>query len=200
MDLLEAREFGRRIARVGDGVAHLHFARRLDVGRDVAGFSHGQFIAGVGLGIEGTHLLDFDGTPRVQQLDHHAGLQGPVGHADQDDHALVGVEVAVEDERLERLRLGRLRRRQAMDDRLEDVGDADALFGTGHDGVIAGDGQDLLQLLLGHRDVGVRQVDLVDHRDDREVLLHRQVDVGHRLRLHALRRVHDQQRPLARRE
>ena len=31
-----------------------------------------------------------------------------------------------------------------------------------------------------------------------EVLLHRQVHVGDGLRLHALRRVHDQQRPFAR--
>ena len=30
-----------------------------------------------------------------------------------------------------------------------------------------------------------------------EVLLHRQVDIGHRLRLDALRGVHDQQRPFA---
>ena len=46
--------------------------------------------------------------------------------------------------------------------------------------------------------VGGRQVDLVDHRDDLEVVLDRQVGVGERLRLDALRGVDHQQRPLAR--
>ena len=44
----------------------------------------------------------------------------------------------------------------------------------------------------------MRQVDLVDHRDDRQILLHRQVDVGHGLGLDALGGVDDQQRPFAR--
>ena len=42
-----------------------------------------------------------------------------------------------------------------------------------------------------------RQVDLVDDRDDLEVVLDRQVGVGQRLRLDALRRVDQQQRALA---
>ncbi len=58
-------------------------------------------------------------------------------------------------------------------------------------------GQDVLELLFGQGDVGVRQVDLVDDRDDREVLLHRQVNVGDRLGLDPLGRVHDQQRAFA---
>ncbi len=44
------------------------------------------------------------------------------------------------------------------------------------------------------------QVDLVDDRDDLEVVVDRQVGVGQRLRLHALRGVHEQQRALARRQ
>ena len=47
-------------------------------------------------------------------------------------------------------------------------------------------------------DVRVRQVDLVDDRDDGEVLLHRQMHVGDGLRLDALRRVNDEQRAFAR--
>ena len=47
-------------------------------------------------------------------------------------------------------------------------------------------------------DVRVRQIDLVDHRDDREILLHRQVHVGDRLRLDALGGIDDQQRAFAR--
>ena len=46
----------------------------------------------------------------------------------------------------------------------------------------------------------VRQIDFVDDRNDRQPLLHRQVDIGHRLGLDPLRRIDDQQRPFARRQ
>ena len=45
--------------------------------------------------------------------------------------------------------------------------------------------------------LGARQVDLVDDGDERQVRLERQVDVGQRLRLDALRGVDDEQRALA---
>ena len=52
-----------------------------------------------------------------------------------------------------------------------------------------------------HRgDVGVRQIDLVDDRDDRQALLVREMDVRHGLRLDALRGIDDQQRAFAGRE
>ena len=41
--------------------------------------------------------------------------------------------------------------------------------------------------------VGVRQIDLVDHRHDRQTLFVGEVDVGHRLRLDALRRIDDEE-------
>ena len=41
------------------------------------------------------------------------------------------------------------------------------------------------------------QVDLVDDRDDFQIVVQRQVGVGERLRLHALRGVHHQQRAFA---
>ena len=196
MNLLEARQLRRRIARIGDRVAHLHLARGLDVGRDVAGLAHRQLSAGIRLGIEGADLLDLDRPPGVQELHHHARLQGPVGHADQDDHAFVGVEVAVENQRLERLGLGGLGCRQTMDDRFQNFRNTDALLGAGQDGVVGRNCQDFLQLLLGHRDVGMRQVDLVDDRNDRQPLLHGQVHIGDGLGLDALCGIDDEQSPL----
>ena len=53
---------------------------------------------------------------------------------------------------------------------------------------------------LTPRGRGAGQVDLVDDRHDFKVVIQRHVDVGQRLRLHALRRVHHQQRALARRQ
>ena len=65
---------------------------------------------------------------------------------------------------------------------------------------LAVEADDLLDLpprLVGLR---ARQIDLVDDRNDLEVVLDREVGVGERLRLDALRRVDEQQRALARGE
>jgi hypothetical protein len=50
------------------------------------------------------------------------------------------------------------------------------------------------------RHVGDGEVDLVEDRDDLQVVLHRQVQVGERLGLDALARVHDEECPLASRD
>ena len=56
---------------------------------------------------------------------------------------------------------------------------------------------ELVQLQLGLGHVARRQVDLVDHRDDLEVVVDGEVGVGHRLRLDALRGVDEQHGALA---
>ena len=61
--------------------------------------------------------------------------------------------------------------------------------------VEADDVLDLAARLFG---LGAGQIDLVDDRNDLEVVLDRQIGVGQRLRLDALRRVDQQQRAFAR--
>ena len=105
--------------------------------------------------------------------------------------------MAVEDEALERLRRVALGRRDAGDDRLEDVVDAGPVLGRGEDDLLARDGQDVLELVDDRVGVGRRQVDLVEDRDEREVLAQGEMDVGQRLGLDALGRVDDEDRALA---
>ena len=78
--------------------------------------------------------------------------------------------------------------------------DAGALLGAREDRAARVEADDLLDLpprLFGLR---AGQIDLVDDRDDLEVVLDREVGVGERLRLDALRRVDQQQRAFARGE
>ena len=133
----------------------------------------------------------------MQQFDLHPGLQFAIEDAHVRHHAFVGVEIGIKSQRLQRWGAGRFGRRDAVDDRLQDVVNAEAFLCAGQHGGLAGNSQDVLELRLGLRHVGVGQINFVDHRDDRQVLLHRQVHVRHRLRFDPLRRVDDQQRPFA---
>ncbi len=78
--------------------------------------------------------------------------------------------------------------------------DAGAFFRAREDGVARVETDDVLDLASGLVWLCPRQVDLVDDRDDLEVVLDRQVRIGERLRLDALRSVDEQQRALARRQ
>ena len=78
--------------------------------------------------------------------------------------------------------------------------DAGAFFRAREDGVARVEPDDVLDLASRLVRLRAGQVDLVDDRDDLEVVLDRQVGVGERLRLDALRRVDEQQRALARGE
>ena len=95
---------------------------------------------------------------------------------------------------------GLRRRRDAMHDRLQNLVDPDAHLGAAIDRFLGRDGENFLELPMHRREIGVRQIDLVDHRHDRQALLVREVDVGDRLRLDALRRIDDEERAFAGRE
>ena len=138
--------------------------------------------------------------PDRHQADALALAQRPVHHPDEDDGAVVGVEPRIEDQRPRGRRGVAARRRDALDDRLEDLVGADALLRAGQDRVRRVEPDGLLDLVAHALRLGARQVDLVEHRDDRMVVVEREVDVRHRLRLDALRRVHDQDGALARRQ
>ncbi len=80
---------------------------------------------------------------------------------------------------------------------LQDVLDADPLLGRTQDGQIRVQPQLPVDLLLDHLHVRGGQVDLVDHRDDGQVVLHGHIEVGQGLGLHPLGGVHHQEHPLA---
>ena len=123
------------------------------------------------------------------------GVKCPSIDPDVGDHAAVDVIDRVEDHRPRR-RVGVAdRRRDVAADQVEQL--LDALAGLGADpqhvvGVAADDVRDLGGVQVGLRR---RQVDLVQHRDDVQVVLERQVEVGQRLRLDALRGVDEQDAP-----
>ena len=133
----------------------------------------------------------------VHGADHVAGLHLAVEDPAGDHGAPVGVVVGVEDQGGEGRLDAPLGRRDLGDDGLQDLVDAEAFLGGAEDGHIRVQTQFPVDLLLDPLDVGRGQVDLVDHRDDGEVVLHGQIEVGQGLGLHPLGGVHQEQHPLA---
>ena len=130
-------------------------------------------------------------------LDLLARSQGTVDEADVGDDPAVGVVDGVEDHRPRRCFGIADRSGDIGDDPIEDL--LDALTGLArHEqallGFAADEVRELLGVLLRLRG---RQIDLVEHGNDREIVLHGQVQVGQRLGLDALRGVDEQQRALA---
>ena len=152
------------------------------------------------LGAEEAQLLDLGDLAAAHEPHLLAGAELAVDDAHVGDDAAVLVVDGVEDEGACRRRRVAVGRRHARDDGLQDLAHALARLGRhGEDLVGLGAGE-LVHLELRLRHVGRRQVDLVEHGDDLEVVLDRQVGVGDGLRLDALRGVDEQHRALAGRE
>ena len=201
LQFLEARERRQRRPRgLGDRVADLRVGHALDAAGDEAHFTRAEAIYHHRLRREDAELLHFVVLRGVHQQHLAAGADGAFQHADDDDHAAVGVVPGVEDQRLERRRGIALGRRHPRDDRLEDVLDAAALLGAREDRGVAVEADDVLDLPASLVGLRAREIDLVDDRDDLEAVFHRQVGVRQRLRFHALRGIDHQQRALARGE
>jgi hypothetical protein len=75
--------------------------------------------------------------------------------------------------------------------------DADSLLGVNQHSVARVEADHGFNLLADALGLGRREIDFVDHGDDFEVVMQRQMGIGERLRFHALLRVHHQQGALA---
>ena len=197
---ITGQRLGGRTRHRGDRVAHAHVAHVLEASRDVTHLAGLEAINGHHRRMEDAHLHGLAAHP----IRHHAHRLGGTGIAVDEsairDDALVGVVVRIEDQRPQGCFAVTAWRRNALDDSLEDLVDADALLGRRQDAVLAWQAHDALDLFAHHLRLSAGQVDLVDDGHDLEVVLEGQVDVGERLRFHALRRVDHQQRAFARRQ
>ncbi len=135
---------------------------------------------------------------------HHqaalAGGQATIDHADVGDDAPVGVVDRVEDQRPRRGLRVTGGRRDVLHDGVQEFGHTLARLGRDpeHFGRVAAD--DPCQLTRVGVRLGGGQVDLVEDRDDPQVGVERQVQVGEGLRFDSLHRVDKQDRTLAGRE
>jgi len=198
---LEARQhLGHRLPVVGDGVADARVGDLLDRRGDEADLAGAELVDLLHLRREEADALDVVGRIGAHHADAVALLHHAVDDADQDDHAEIDVVPAVDQQRLQRRVAVAFRRRQARDDGFQHVGHAFAGLGRDHHGIRRIDPDHVLDLLLDLLGLGRGQIDLVQDRHDLVVVVERLVDIGERLRFHALARVNDQEGALAGRQ
>ncbi|RPK76104.1 hypothetical protein EES45_23820 [Streptomyces sp. ADI97-07] len=198
--LVATQRLGRPVVQGGDGVTDLGLPDVLHPGDDVADLTDADAVGRGHLRGGDTDLQQLVGGSGRHHPDALALVELAVDDPDVGDDSAVGVVDRVEDHRA-----GRLVRPA---DGGGDVPDHTVEQGVHADTRLRGDLEHVLGLaadevgqLLGEL-LGLRggQVDLVEHRDDGEVVLHRQVEVGEGLRLDPLGGVDEQDRALARGE
>ncbi len=199
LHFLEARQRrGCAIFDRGDGVAHAGLGNFLDLRGDEADFACRQFGQLFDLGPHATDAVNQMFGAADHELDRLPLPDHAIDDADQDDDAQIGVVPAVDQHRLQRRVAVALWRRDFLDDGFQNFVDADARFGAGQHRFGRIQADDILDFLAHLFRFRGGQVDLVEHRHDLMIMLDRLVNIGQSLRFHALRRVHDQQRALAR--
>ena len=188
-----------RAVRLGDRIAHAGIGHGLDGRGEVTDLARAQLL--LGRQAERQHIaalehLEF--RARGHHFDLHPRTDAALHQAHIHDNALIGVVLAVKNQRAQRrVRIAR-RRGDVGHDALEHLVNVDVHFRGDLRAVLGRDADDVLDLLLDARRIRRRQVDLVDDRHDLQPCIDGEVGVAERLRFDALRRVHDQQRALAR--
>src|SRR5579862_7960130 len=190
--------FDRRMIVVGDGVANLGIGNVLDVGDEKANFAGRHLVDFHWFWSQHAESFDVEGTAIGHQADSLSLAERALYNARQYNHAAIGIEPRVENQRLQMVCRPAFRRRNVFDDRLKHLGNALSGFGADGQCVRSVEADSALDHLFRAFDVGAGQIDLVDDRDDFQTVVDGDVRIGQRLRLYALRRVHDQQRALAR--
>src|SRR5262249_39982715 len=142
------------------------------------------FVAGDGfrrLISEALHLVDLIIRPQPDLLSE---TDAPIHYARQNDHAAIGIEPGIEDQRAQRNLGIALRRRHQVDDRFQNLVYPRALLGAGQYRFRRVQPDYRLDLFADALGLRGRQIDFVDDRNDLQVVVQRKVGVGERLRLH----------------
>src|SRR5262249_18726726 len=109
-------------------------------------------------------------------------------------------EPAVEHQRTQRQAGVTARGREGLYDAFEHVFRPDAFLDTGAYRIRRVQADDFLRLLLHTVRIRPGEAARVQHRQDRQVVVEREVYMGNSLRLHALHGIDDEQSPFARRQ
>ncbi len=177
----------------GDGVADTAFGDVFEAGGDVADFAGGEAFEGPHAWAEDAEFEWFEDGSGGHEAEVAAAVHLAVEDADVGDDAFVAVVFRIEDEGFEGCGGVAAGGWDALDDGFEDGIYAGAFFGAGEDDLVTAEADDALEFGGDAFGFGVGEVDLVEDRDEGEVLVHGEVDVGECLGFDALGGVDDEE-------
>ena len=174
----------------------MHVADVLDRRRDPADLSAAKHILLYLFRIADTDLQHLVLRMARHETDPISDRNASLFDADKRDDTAVWIVQRIEHQRLQRRMDIPFRRRHHGDDRFQDISYVPSALGGDHRRIAAVQTDDVLDLLFDDVRLCAGQIDLVDDRDDLQVIVKSEIDIGQRLRLHALCRIHDQDRTL----
>jgi len=187
----------RRVSGDGDGVAYPGLSDVLDTCNEVADFTGTQRPSGDRLRADDADLEGLVSGPGAHHGEAVACSQRPIDNADVGDHSPVGVVHAVKDQSSGGRQRVTHRRRYLIDHCIEQVGHTVAGLGADSQDIVGITSNDVGEFRSVLFWLGTGQVDLVEHRDDVQIVLEGQVQIGQGLRLDALGRIDQQHRTFA---
>ena len=122
---------------------------------------------------------------------------GSFEYARQHNHAAVGIKPGVKNQRLQPVFRIPFGRRHTLHDFFQNIGHALAGLGADQNGVRGVETHCPFDHFLRTLDIGAGQVNLVDDGNNFQTVVDGEIGIGQRLRFHALRSVHNQQRTFA---
>ena len=197
LDGFEARQRGGGAIRFDHRVAHARVGHALDIRDHEAHVARGQLVEDYGFGCERSESLYLVNLVVCAKANLHARRHTPLHHANEHDGATVNVEPGIENQRLQRRVRRAFRGRHVLHDGFQHVFHTEAALGADQQRIVGRNGQHIFDLFLRVFRLRGRQVDLVDHRKDREVVPRRQKCVCDSLSLYALARIYYKERALA---
>ncbi len=186
------QRFGRPVYGGGHCVTDPRLPYLLDAGDQVADLADSEVVGPHRVGRDDPDLEHLVDGPGRHHLDPVAVRQPAIDDADVSDDSSVGVVDGVEDQCPRRRVRDSLRRRDRGHDLVEEYLHPLAGLGRHPEHVVGVAPDDVGELGCVPVGLSARQVDLVEHRDDVQIGVQGQIQVGQRLRLDALGRV-DQQ-------
>ena len=189
-----------RPGHVRDGIADTHLARSLDSRDDIPDVARADLVAGRHIQFQYAHLVGVVFLAGGDEFHVVAFADDAIDHLEIGDNAPERVEYGVEDQTLQR-RVGiAFWGGYFLNDGVQQLRDALAGLAAGPEDILTRATQQLDDLVFHLVGAGARQVDLVDHRNDLQVVLDGHIEIRDGLRLDTLGGVDNQQGALAGRD
>ena len=190
---------GQRL-RAGSGsvrhrIAHTGISHILDTCRKISYHSCGELVAWNETSrAEISHLHNFRGESGSHHPHSSAFLHTAVHNTAEHDHAFVGIIDRIEDKGLERSLRISLGRRDLLYDLLKDFFHILSCLGRDLRRVLCFQSDHILDLVDHTLGIRTGKIDLIDHRQDVQIMIQRKINIGKGLGLDPLSGVHHKDR------